>query len=228
MCSVGGFGVSESASSGRGRHRFGHHTDVPASTVPASSRALREAFPGGWLPVEVPPSSPGLASTQRDPSEDDVPLSSVGRTRQRSLEATQWDSGAEFTLTRASGLTPTADVLPPVNPSATGIPPGVTVHVKSGADEREESDTESCQWEDRQERRRRRLRLTWNPTGASRAGSSVHREVRTASHLIRNLARRIGVVARGQVLPRARREQRWSPLNVPLMLAAVGEKGVTP
>ena len=188
---------------------------VPASTVPASSRALCEAFSGGLLPAEVPLSVPGLASTQRDSSEDDVPLTSLGRTRQRFLEATQWDSGAEFSLTRASGFSPTTDVLVPGNSSATGIPSGVTVHAMSDADadeERErirsarrhsrsssdgltrshvdrtamESDTESCQREDLQGRRRRRLRLTWNPTVVSSAGSSVHREVRTTSHLIRN------------------------------------------
>ena len=92
---------------------------VPASTVPASSRALCEAFSGGLLPVEVPLSVPGLASTQRDSSEDDVPLSSLGRTRQRFLEATQWDSGAEFSFTRASGFSPTTDVLVPGNSSTT-------------------------------------------------------------------------------------------------------------
>ena len=153
---------------------------VPASTVPASSRALCEAFSGGLLPVEVPLSVPGLASTQRDSSEDDVPLSSLGRTRQRFLEATQWDSGAEF-----------SDVLVPGNSIATGIPSGVTVHAMSDADEERErirsarrhsrsssdgltrshvdrtameSDTGSCQREDPQGRRRRRLQLTWNPT----------------------------------------------------------------
>ena len=55
------------------------------------------------------------SGSQWDPSEDDLPLSSVGRTSRRFPQATQRDSGAEFTLTRESGLTPT-DVPRSVDP----------------------------------------------------------------------------------------------------------------
>ena len=81
------------------------------------------------------------------------------------------------------------------------------------------SDTESVA-----EPRRRRLRLVWNPS----VQVLGHREVRAADNLIRYLARRVGPLSAGSSLPRALRQQRWSPLNVPLMWSAAGseESGV--
>ena len=53
-----------------------------------------------------------FTSNQLEASEDDLPLTSVRHSGRRSLQATQWDSGAEFTLTRASGsrATPSGDL----------------------------------------------------------------------------------------------------------------------
>ena len=83
------------------------------------------------------------------------------------------------------------------------------------------SDTESVA-----EFRRRRLRLVWNPNVEFQV--PAHREVRAAENLIRDLARRVGPLSAGSTLPRALRQQRWSPLNVPLMWTAAGsqESGV--
>ena len=75
----------------------------------------------------------------------------------------------------------------------------------------QESDTESCEVSDR--RRHRRLRLIWNPPGE---GATPREPLRFV------VARRIGVVQPGDPVPRAIRQQRWSPLNVPLMWAAAG------
>ena len=83
-----------------------------------------------------------------------------------------------------------------------------------------ESDTESIEGENQQEaiRRPTRLRLMWSPAVEEvGAGAIMNREARAAIHFVRSLARRIGVVQRGDPLPRALRQQRWSPLNVPLM-----------
>ena len=71
------------------------------------------------------------------------------------------------------------------------------------------SDTESCEVP---QRRRRRLRLRWNPEASIR-----DRDVWAAEHLFRQLAKRIGAVQCGDPVPRALHQQRWSPLNVPLM-----------
>ena len=67
--------------------------------------------------------------------------------------------------------------------------------------------------------RQQRLRLIWN-SQARPQPPVLHRDVRTASCLVRGLARRAGFVPSGAPLPRAIRQQRWSPLNVPLMWAA--------
>ena len=71
---------------------------------------------------------------------------------------------------------------------------------------------------------RRRLRLLWQ----AQAHTEVHRDVQVASHLIQGLARRIGHVVEGDPIPRAIRQQRWSPLNVPLIWSAAGSVGTTP
>ena len=54
------------------------------------------------------------------------------------------------------------------------------------------------------------------------------RETRVAWGLIRDLARRIGVVQPEEPIPRVIRQQRWSPLNVPLMWAAAGGDDTNP
>ena len=54
------------------------------------------------------------------------------------------------------------------------------------------------------------------------------RETRVVWGLIRDLARRIGVVQPEEPIPRAIRQQRWSPLNVPLMWAAAGGDDTNP
>ena len=61
---------------------------------------------------------------------------------------------------------------------------------------------------------------TYTPSGPWR--DRVLHESWAAIHLVRNLARRIGVMQRGDPLPRALSQQRWSPFNVPLMWAAAG------
>ena len=55
-----------------------------------------------------------------------------------------------------------------------------------------------------------------------------HQEVRVAEGAIRELAGRIGSVPLGGPLTRAVRQQRWSPLNVPIMWAAAGSSESTP
>ena len=58
--------------------------------------------------------------------------------------------------------------------------------------------------------------------GAQREGDAVPREARAADFFIRDVARRVGAVPVGSPLPRQLRNQRWSPLNVPVMWAAAG------
>ena len=82
------------------------------------------------------------------------------------------------------------------------------------------SDTESCEVP----RRRQRLRLRWNPDPENRRD----RDTWAAEHLIRQLAVRIGALQSGDPLPRVLHQQRWSPLNVPLMWGAAGVDPTTP
>ena len=70
----------------------------------------------------------------------------------------------------------------------------------------------------------RRLRLLWQ----AQAHTEAHRDVQVASHLIHALARRIGHVVEGDPIPRAIRQQRLSPFNVPLFWSAAGSVGTTP
>ena len=67
---------------------------------------------------------------------------------------------------------------------------------------------------------RRRLRLMW------RNDNDPH--VRQAEALVQNLVRRVGPIARGSALPLAVRQQRWSPINVPLLWAAAGAEPTNP
>ena len=60
----------------------------------------------------------------------------------------------------------------------------------------------------------RRLRLVWD--------RATHRDVRAAEGLLRNMATRIGGLSVGSDIPRAVRQQRWSPMNVPLMWGRSG------
>ena len=70
----------------------------------------------------------------------------------------------------------------------------------------------------------RRLRLQWDP---ARGVSRDHRTVQ-ALQMFRDLSRRIGVVQAGSALPRALTQQRWSPVNVPLIWEAAGESLACP
>ena len=91
------------------------------------------------------------------------------------------------------------------------------VHILS-----EGSDMESC-WETAQVNSApadRRLRLVWD--------FSIHWDVRAAEGLLRNVAARIGGQLVGSEIPRVVRQQRWSPMNVPLIWAAAGGEDRTP
>ena len=48
--------------------------------------------------------------------------------------------------------------------------------------------------------------------------------VRAAEALVNSLVQRIGPVLPGGVVPRALRQQRWSPMNVPLMWGAASDR----
>ena len=97
------------------------------------------------------------------------------------------------------------------------------------ADDHTSSDTESAMEVDDVPvvHRRQRLRLIWNSQDRPQP-PVLHRDVRTASCLVRGLARRVGFVNSGAPLPRAIRQQRWSPLNVPLLWAAAGHEFSSP
>ena len=81
------------------------------------------------------------------------------------------------------------------------------------------SETESCA-EERNAHRNRRLRLTW--------AQEWHPDARAAECVMRELAARIGHVPPEAPVPRAIRQQRWSPMNVPLMWAAASVSETTP
>ena len=80
--------------------------------------------------------------------------------------------------------------------------------------------------------RRRRLRLNWNPQGSDDRFGPVHQprqhQVRAAEVLFHELARRVGAVPVGSPVPRVVLQQRWSPINVPLMWAAAGSEPSIP
>ena len=86
----------------------------------------------------------------------------------------------------------------------------------------EGSDSESCQGtaQGNEAGVRRRLRLTWDVNACP--------SVQTAEALVNNLVQRIGPVVPGGVLPRGLRQQRWSPMNVPLMWAAASDRESDP
>ena len=93
------------------------------------------------------------------------------------------------------------------------------------------SDTASCT----QIAPRRRLSLVWNNERPEPQAEQIGEqpvqwvlETRVAWGLIRDLARRIGVVQPEDPIPRAIRQQRWSSINVPLMWAAAGGDETTP
>ena len=95
------------------------------------------------------------------------------------------------------------------------------------------SDTESLEPVERtaspqagQRVQRRRLRLRWSSFASEHV--PLHREVRVADAFIRDLARRAGVVPREGEVPRVIRQQRWSPLNVPLLWSAAGVEETSP
>ena len=93
----------------------------------------------------------------------------------------------------------------------------VEVHAMS-----EGSDTESCRrtQERNEDGVRRRLQLTWD--------DFADPTVQAAQALVNNLVQRIGPVSPGGVLPRGLRQQRWSPMKVPLMWAAASDRESDP
>ena len=76
------------------------------------------------------------------------------------------------------------------------------------------SDTESCEVEE-SAAHRRRFRLTWRQP-------PLQGDVEAAAHLVERLARRDGPVVVGGPVPRAILQQKWSPINVPLIWGAAG------
>ena len=58
--------------------------------------------------------------------------------------------------------------------------------------------------------------------------SAIHRDTRAVSNLFEQLAGRVGAIPVGGELPRALRQQRWSPVNVPLIWAAAGDDDTNP
>ena len=80
--------------------------------------------------------------------------------------------------------------------------------------------------------RRRSLRLRWNsatePSGNCDAILVSDRDVRAAVHLLDQLSVRVGAIPVGGELPRALRQQRWSPISVPLIWAAAGRDDCCP
>ena len=68
--------------------------------------------------------------------------------------------------------------------------------------------------------RDRRLTLIWS--------QEWHPDARTAGCMVRELGNRIGNVSTESPVPRAVRQQRWCPLNVPLMWAATKRSDTTP
>ena len=88
----------------------------------------------------------------------------------------------------------------------------------------DESDTESLGENQLCTPRQRRLRLTWREPEAV----PVNREARAVSNLFEVLARRVGPTPVGADLPRGIRQQRWSPVYVPLLWAAARGDESTP
>ena len=129
-------------------------------------------------------------------------------------ELTQWESGAKFSLpSRGSGLTPSGQSL--INALEYDLT-------------REDSDTsEHDKVATQVGVQTRRLRLVWSQE-ENLPRSQWHQEVRVAEGVIRELAARIGSVPHQGSLSRAVRQQRWSPLNVPIMWAAAGSSASTP
>ena len=68
---------------------------------------------------------------------------------------------------------------------------------------------------------RRSLRLTWRQP-------LLQGDVKAAAQLVEGLARRVGPVAVGGPVPRAILQQKWSPINVPLIWSAAGTDETTP
>ena len=87
---------------------------------------------------------------------------------------------------------------------------------------------------DSHDNRLRRVRQALQPQGIPsevvQGGTPqmLHRQARAAQIFIQELSRRVGSVPGGSSIPRIVREQRWSPLNVPLMWAAAGQDPSTP
>ena len=73
---------------------------------------------------------------------------------------------------------------------------------------------------------RRRLRLMWDPDLDARR-QVWHPKARAVECLFRELVSRIGA-APGAPIPRPLRQQRWSPVNVPLMWGAACSSGLAP
>ena len=197
--------VRETEIDGRKRARLSQATteravgDVqdqsPLPTQAATFSQLREA---GMVPQS--PFADVIESLERD---------LVGREAQ-DPQPTQWDSGADFSISRRSGLTG----------SGTQVVSAMEVDL-THQDSSTDTDTVSvCSEINGSEHgpRNRRLTLVWNTEDIPQ----WHREARSTECLVRELAGRIGCVPPDAPLPRAVRQQRWSPLNVPLMWGAAG------
>ena len=74
---------------------------------------------------------------------------------------------------------------------------------------------------------RRRLRLMWDPN-LDMQRQAWHPEARSVESLFRQLASRIGSVPERAPIPRPLRQQRWSPVIVPILWAAAGSSESTP
>ena len=163
-------------------------------------------------------------------SSDDEPL--VRSTVADTVALTQWDAGAEFSLSMGSEFRSGTESTPQSRICV--LPPSagrelVEVHAMGrGSSDNEArrddnagssgSDTESVACEHRI--RRRRLSLIWNQHAVSMPTASSNREVRAIANFFQELKARIGSVPVGSPLPTAIRQQRWSPVNVPFMWAA--------
>ena len=74
---------------------------------------------------------------------------------------------------------------------------------------------------------RRRLRLMWDPN-LDMQRQAWHPGARSVESLFRELVSRIGSVPEGAPIPRPLRQQRWSPVIVPILRAAAGSSESAP
>ena len=142
-----------------------------------------------------------------------------------SISSTLWDSGAQFSvLNRASGLTGSASEWSRLYAMQFDL-------TMADSDQEGDAAPGATFWKMSQRIAPRptfqkRLRLMWS-SSALDAGCGQH-DARVADNFMRQLAARVGAIPRDAQLPRCLRDQRWSPLNVPLLWSAAGEEETTP